>query len=186
MLLPRALRPPAATLARGLGGLSRDPPAALWAVERVPGASAVIRRDGSAAAASSSSPGSLYAPIIEAVCAAGNLPVLYPLAMSLCAVQRSPGLRQDEEDAAEVSLINHPGLFLIPTPSRVSRRSGITRKQVVIFSDILHNRSDGSCRQIRAGGFIGEGGKKKSRRVPVWFPCCARSLRLHTYHAFQI
>lgn len=59
MLLPRALRPPAAVQAWGLGGLSQDPPAALWAVELVPGASALIHRDGSAAVASSSSPGSV-------------------------------------------------------------------------------------------------------------------------------
>lgn len=160
VLLPQALRPPAAPLAPSLGGLSRDPPTAPWAVERVPGALAVIRRDGSAAT-ESSSPGSVYAPIIEPVCTAESFPVISPLAVSLCAVEGSPGLRQDAEDAAEVSLIPvHPGLFLwtlIPTPSRVSCRSRIPRKQVAIFSDILHNRSDSSCRQIRAGGFIGGG-----------------------------
>lgn len=157
VLLPRALRPPAAPLAPSLGGLSRDPPSAPWAVERVPGALAVICRDGS----SSSSPGSVYAPMIEPVCTAESFPVISPLAVSLCAVEGSPGLRQDAEDAAEVSLIPvHPGLFLwtlIPMPSRVSCRSRIPRKQVAIFSDILHNRSDSSCRQIRAGGFIGGG-----------------------------
>lgn len=111
----------------------------------------MIRRDGSAAAASSS-PGSVYAPITEPVCTAESFTVIYPLAVSLCAAQGSPGLCQDTEDAAEVSLIPaHPGLFLrtlIPTPSRVSCRSRITRKQVAIFSDILHNRSDSPCRQI--------------------------------------
>lgn len=120
----------------------------------------MIRRNGSAAAASSS-PGSVYAPVIEPVCAAESFPVICPLAVSLCAMEGSPGLCQDAEGAAEVSLIPvHPGLFLwtlIPTPSRVSCRSRIPRKQVAIFSDILHNRSGGSCRQIRAGGFIGGG-----------------------------
>ncbi|XP_038020222.1 uncharacterized protein LOC119712713 isoform X2 [Motacilla alba alba] len=163
----------------GFWGLGRDPPAAPCAVQRVPGASAVIRRDGSA----SSSSGSVYA-IIEPVCTAESLAVTSPLAVSLCAVQGSPGLCQDVEGAAEVSLI--PGLFpptLIPTLSRVSCRSRVTRKQVVIFSDILHRGSASSCRQIQAGGFIGGG---KAHGAPVWFPCCARSLRLRTDHAFQI
>lgn len=92
----------------GFRGLSQDPPAAPWAVQRVPGALAVIRCDGSAAAASSS-PGSVYAPIIEPVCSAESFPVISPLAVSLFAVQGSPGLRQDPEGAAEVSLI--PGIL---------------------------------------------------------------------------
>lgn len=96
----------------------------------------MIRRDGSAAAASSS-PGSVYAPLIEAGCTAGSFPVLYPLAVSLCAVQRSPGLRQEAEDTAEVSLIPvRPGLFpctLIPTPARVSCRSGIPVSRLRFF-----------------------------------------------------
>lgn len=187
VLLPWALRPPAATLARGLGGLSRDPPAAPWAVERVPGTLAVIRRDGSAAAASSS-PGSVYAPLIEPVCTAGSFPVLYPLAMSLCAVQRSPGLLQEAEDAAEVSLIPvRPGLFpctLIPTSARVSCRSEIPVSRLRFFPASFTIAQTVHASRFEPAVLLERG--KKSHGVPVWFPCCARSLRLRTYHAFQI
>lgn len=49
---------------------------------------------------------------------------------------------------------------LIPTPFPASCRSRITRKQVAIFSNILHNCLDSSCEQIQADGFIGRGRKK--------------------------
>lgn len=46
-------------------------------------------------------------------------------------------------------------------PFHVSCRSRIAHKQVAIFSDILHNCLDSSCKQIPADGFIGGGEKKK-------------------------